>query len=66
MFWSYEEVHAGTKGFSPTFQVGEGGFGVVYRATLRNTVFAVKVLRQVSDGVGQASVTGLRLLLILW
>uniref|UniRef100_H3CHQ5 Protein kinase domain-containing protein n=1 Tax=Tetraodon nigroviridis TaxID=99883 RepID=H3CHQ5_TETNG len=46
MCWSYEEVHAGTKEFSPTLQVGEGGFGVVYKATLRNTVCAVKVLKQ--------------------
>ncbi|XP_026187802.1 interleukin-1 receptor-associated kinase 1 isoform X2 [Mastacembelus armatus] len=46
MCWSYEEVHAGTKGFSPLLQVGEGGFGVVYRATLRNTDCAVKKLKQ--------------------
>ncbi|XP_011619245.1 interleukin-1 receptor-associated kinase 1 isoform X1 [Takifugu rubripes] len=46
MCWSYEEVHAGTKGFSPTLQVGEGGFGVVYKATLSNTVCAVKVLKE--------------------
>ncbi|XP_070696315.1 interleukin-1 receptor-associated kinase 1 isoform X2 [Pempheris klunzingeri] len=46
MRWSYEEVHAGTQGFSPTLQVGEGGFGVVYRATLRNTDCAVKRLKQ--------------------
>nr|AIC33831.1 interleukin-1 receptor activated kinase 1 [Lutjanus sanguineus] len=46
MCWSYEEVHAGTQGFSPSLQVGEGGFGVVYRATLRNTECAVKRLKQ--------------------
>ncbi|XP_035501110.1 interleukin-1 receptor-associated kinase 1 isoform X2 [Scophthalmus maximus] len=46
MCWSYEEVHAGTKGFSPSLQVGEGGFGVVYRATLRNTDCAIKRLKQ--------------------
>ncbi|XP_029363074.1 interleukin-1 receptor-associated kinase 1 [Echeneis naucrates] len=46
MCWSYEEVHAGTNGFSPSLQVGEGGFGVVYRATLRNTDCAVKKLKQ--------------------
>ncbi|XP_061603647.1 interleukin-1 receptor-associated kinase 1 isoform X4 [Phyllopteryx taeniolatus] len=46
MCWSYEEVHAGTKGFSPALQVGEGGFGVVYRASLRNTDCAVKRLKQ--------------------
>nr|XP_040025958.1 interleukin-1 receptor-associated kinase 1 isoform X1 [Gasterosteus aculeatus aculeatus] len=46
MCWSYEEVHAGTGGFSPSLQVGEGGFGVVYRASLRNTDCAVKRLKQ--------------------
>ncbi|XP_068454725.1 interleukin-1 receptor-associated kinase 1 [Clinocottus analis] len=46
MCWSYEEVHAGTMGFSPSQQVGEGGFGVVYRASLRNTDCAVKRLKQ--------------------
>uniref|UniRef100_M3ZMT3 Interleukin 1 receptor associated kinase 1 n=1 Tax=Xiphophorus maculatus TaxID=8083 RepID=M3ZMT3_XIPMA len=44
--WTYEEVHAGTRGFSPSLQVGEGGFGVVYRATLSNMDCAVKRLRQ--------------------
>ncbi|XP_061661951.1 interleukin-1 receptor-associated kinase 1 isoform X1 [Syngnathoides biaculeatus] len=46
MCWSYEEVHAGTKGFSPALQIGEGGFGVVYRASLRNTDCAVKRLKE--------------------
>lgn len=49
MCWTYEEVHAGTEGFSPTRQVGEGGFGVVYRATLKNIECAVKRLKQVSQ-----------------
>ncbi|KAM4737010.1 interleukin-1 receptor-associated kinase 1 isoform 2-T2 [Anableps anableps] len=47
--WTYEEVHAGTRGFSPSLQVGEGGFGVVYRATLNNMDCAVKRLRQDSQ-----------------
>uniref|UniRef100_A0A3Q2Y5E1 Interleukin 1 receptor associated kinase 1 n=1 Tax=Hippocampus comes TaxID=109280 RepID=A0A3Q2Y5E1_HIPCM len=46
MCWSYEEVHAGTEGFSPALQIGEGGFGVVYRARLKNTDCAVKRLKQ--------------------
>uniref|UniRef100_A0A673A895 non-specific serine/threonine protein kinase n=1 Tax=Sphaeramia orbicularis TaxID=375764 RepID=A0A673A895_9TELE len=46
MCWPYEELHAGTKGFSPVLQVGEGGFGVVYRASLRNTDYAVKRFKQ--------------------
>ncbi|XP_061758749.1 interleukin-1 receptor-associated kinase 1 isoform X2 [Nerophis ophidion] len=46
MRWSYEEVHAGTEGFSPALQVGEGGFGNVYRASMRNTDCAVKRLKE--------------------
>ncbi|XP_068186908.1 interleukin-1 receptor-associated kinase 1 [Antennarius striatus] len=46
MCWSYEEVRAGTQGFSPSLQVGEGGFGVVYRVTMRNTDCAVKRLKE--------------------
>ncbi|XP_053705063.1 interleukin-1 receptor-associated kinase 1 isoform X1 [Synchiropus splendidus] len=46
MRWSYEEVHAGTEGFSPAQQIGEGGFGVVYRAWLGSTDCAVKKLKQ--------------------
>ncbi|KAM9344433.1 interleukin-1 receptor-associated kinase 1 isoform 2-T2 [Pholidichthys leucotaenia] len=46
MCWPYEEVCAGTEGFSPSLQVGEGGFGVVYQAWLRKTKCAVKKLKQ--------------------
>ncbi|XP_030588773.1 interleukin-1 receptor-associated kinase 1 isoform X3 [Archocentrus centrarchus] len=49
MCWSYEDVYAGTNGFSPHLQIGEGGFGVVYRATLKNTNCAVKRFKQ--DGL---------------
>uniref|UniRef100_A0A8C6S4N2 Interleukin-1 receptor-associated kinase 1 n=1 Tax=Neogobius melanostomus TaxID=47308 RepID=A0A8C6S4N2_9GOBI len=42
MAWAYEEVHAGTCGFCSALKVGEGGFGEVYRASLRNTDCAVK------------------------
>lgn len=49
MCWLYDEVYAGTDGFSPARQVGEGGFGVVYRATLSNTDCAVKRFKQVSQ-----------------
>lgn len=47
--WPYEEVHAGTQGFSQAQQIGEGGFGVVYRASLKNMDCAVKKLRQVGQ-----------------
>ncbi|XP_056129793.1 interleukin-1 receptor-associated kinase 1 [Lampris incognitus] len=46
MEWAYEEVHAGTQGFSPSLQLGEGGFGHVYRASMKNTTYAVKRLKQ--------------------
>ncbi|XP_075583372.1 LOW QUALITY PROTEIN: interleukin-1 receptor-associated kinase 1, partial [Pelecanus crispus] len=36
-------------GFADTHKVGEGGFGVVYRARLRHTDYAVKRLRQDAD-----------------
>nr|XP_015824258.2 interleukin-1 receptor-associated kinase 1 [Nothobranchius furzeri] len=45
--WAHEEVHAGTRGFSPALQIGEGGFGVVYRASLRGMDCAVKRIREV-------------------
>lgn len=53
-------------------KIGEGGFGCVYRAVLRNTVYAVKRLKEVG---AVAWVTGLpdrgpsykaSLLLSLW
>nr|XP_061802751.1 interleukin-1 receptor-associated kinase 1-like [Nerophis lumbriciformis] len=46
MCWSYKEVYDATQGFLAALQVGEGGFGVVYRAFLRNTDCAVKRLKQ--------------------
>lgn len=49
MCWQYDEVHAGTRGFCPSLRVGEGGFGVVYRASLKNTDCAIKRLKQVSQ-----------------
>lgn len=56
MCWPYEELHAGTEGFSSSLQVGEGGFGVVYRATVRNTDCAVKRLKQVSQSAATQEV----------
>ncbi|XP_036390215.1 interleukin-1 receptor-associated kinase 1 [Megalops cyprinoides] len=46
MCWSFEEVQRGTDNFSEARQIGEGGFGQVYRATMRNTEYAVKRLKQ--------------------
>ncbi|KAG7265153.1 hypothetical protein CRUP_007379 [Coryphaenoides rupestris] len=47
MCWSHDEVEKGTNGFSPSQLVGEGGFGAVYQAYMRNTEYAVKRLKQV-------------------
>ncbi|XP_042563565.1 interleukin-1 receptor-associated kinase 1 isoform X2 [Clupea harengus] len=49
MCWSFEEIQRGTKNFSLARQIGEGGFGIVYRATMRNTDYAVKKLKEDSQ-----------------
>ncbi|KAI7797941.1 interleukin-1 receptor-associated kinase 1 [Triplophysa rosa] len=46
MSWPLEEVQDGTCNFATSWQIGEGGFGHVYRATMRNTEFAVKKLKE--------------------
>jgi hypothetical protein len=35
--FSFPELKAATKNFSRSFMVGEGGFGCVYRGTIRNS-----------------------------
>lgn len=47
-FSSSELVHA-TDNFSSSLKIGEGGFGCVYKGTLRNMMVAIKVLK--SDGL---------------
>ncbi|XP_041953784.1 interleukin-1 receptor-associated kinase 1 isoform X1 [Alosa sapidissima] len=49
MCWSFEEIQRGTENFSLARQIGEGGFGMVYRATMRNTDYAVKKLKEDSQ-----------------
>ncbi|CAB1335748.1 unnamed protein product [Coregonus sp. 'balchen'] len=46
MCWPFEEVQRGTEDFSQARQIGEGGFGHVYRATMRSTDYAVKRLKE--------------------
>lgn len=43
--YTYKELRVATEGFSPDNKVGEGGFGSVYKGTLKNgTLVAIKVL----------------------
>ncbi|XP_006900039.1 PREDICTED: interleukin-1 receptor-associated kinase 1 [Elephantulus edwardii] len=47
--WPLPEVAQGTRHFSEELKIGEGGFGCVYRAVMRNTVYAVKRLKEHAD-----------------
>lgn len=43
--YTYKELRVATEGFSPDNKVGEGGFGSVYKGTLKDgTLVAIKVL----------------------
>ncbi|XP_038237353.1 interleukin-1 receptor-associated kinase 1 isoform X3 [Dermochelys coriacea] len=44
--WPLAELVRATDGFAEQHKVGEGGFGCVYRARLRNTDYAVKRLKE--------------------
>ncbi|XP_073495944.1 interleukin-1 receptor-associated kinase 1 isoform X2 [Phyllobates terribilis] len=46
LLWNFQEVTQGTRNFSQSFLIGEGGFGCVYKAVIRNTVYAIKRLKQ--------------------
>ncbi|XP_004598913.2 interleukin-1 receptor-associated kinase 1 [Ochotona princeps] len=47
--WPLCELAQGTQNFSKELQVGEGGFGCVYRAVMRNTIYAVKRLKEEAE-----------------
>lgn len=46
LVWTLKELSEGTKNFSKSQMIGEGGFGHVYKATMRNTDYAVKKLKK--------------------
>ncbi|KAM6469445.1 interleukin-1 receptor-associated kinase 1 isoform 1-T1 [Liasis olivaceus] len=47
--WRLEELRQATDDFSEHLKIGEGGFGCVYQARLRNTVYAVKRLKEEAE-----------------
>ncbi|XP_063150326.1 interleukin-1 receptor-associated kinase 1 isoform X2 [Candoia aspera] len=47
--WRLEELCQATDDFSEHLKIGEGGFGCVYQARLRNTVYAVKRLKEEAE-----------------
>uniref|UniRef100_A0A803TYD9 Interleukin 1 receptor associated kinase 1 n=1 Tax=Anolis carolinensis TaxID=28377 RepID=A0A803TYD9_ANOCA len=54
--WRLEELRQATSDFSENLKIGEGGFGCVYQARLRNTIYAVKRLKEVfSNRIGKSS-----------
>ncbi|XP_053153873.1 interleukin-1 receptor-associated kinase 1 isoform X1 [Hemicordylus capensis] len=47
--WPLKELLQATGNFSEHLKIGEGGFGCVYQARLRNTVYAVKRLKEEAE-----------------
>nr|XP_025035590.1 interleukin-1 receptor-associated kinase 1 [Pelodiscus sinensis] len=47
--WPLAELVQATGGFAERYKVGEGGFGCVYRARLRNTDYAIKRLKEKAE-----------------
>ncbi|XP_077185817.1 interleukin-1 receptor-associated kinase 1 [Paroedura picta] len=47
--WPLQELLVATDNFSEHLKIGEGGFGCVYRARLRNTDYAVKRLKEKAE-----------------
>lgn len=46
--FTMEDIFQATRNFSPSYKVGQGGFGTVYKATLRDgTVVAIKRAKKV-------------------
>ncbi|KAM3911958.1 interleukin-1 receptor-associated kinase 1 isoform 2-T2 [Leptodactylus fuscus] len=49
LLWNFQDVIQGTRNFTKSFLIGEGGFGCVYKAVIRNTEYAIKRLKQDSE-----------------
>ncbi|XP_069501537.1 interleukin-1 receptor-associated kinase 1 isoform X2 [Ambystoma mexicanum] len=49
LVWTLQELKEGTKNFCQSQMIGEGGFGHVYKATMRNTDYAIKKLKKDSE-----------------
>ena len=49
MVFSAEDLEMATSNYSPDKVIGEGGFGKVYKARLRYSDVAIKVLSNVRD-----------------
>ncbi|XP_066469908.1 interleukin-1 receptor-associated kinase 1 isoform X2 [Tiliqua scincoides] len=47
--WPLKELVQATSNFSEHLKIGEGGFGCVYQARLRNTVYAIKRLKKEAE-----------------
>ncbi|XP_078156087.1 U-box domain-containing protein 70-like [Carex rostrata] len=52
--FSLQELQQGTRNFSETLKIGEGGFGRVFKGSLRQTTVAIKLLNSQSlQGIAQ-------------
>jgi hypothetical protein len=47
--YTWEEIQASTSLFSADLMIGKGSYGTVYKAKLRHTVAAVKILNSLED-----------------
>lgn len=64
--WPLHEICQGTHDFSEELKIGEGGFGCVYRAVMRNTVYAVKRLKEVCGASSPGPSRAVPRLGLLW